>query len=137
MLTECWVQGNRDVNLGDTTEPNPVPGNAMLDGPKRMTCQFNVPDDIVAGTTFVVTSRQDGRFAWCLCVQRLRSQVSGISDETARCGGHQNLDELYNVLQRCIIRCYQRGVHWMDYMDVIKFVHIREVTAEERAEFLP
>ena len=103
----------------------------MLDRPKRMMCQFNVPDAIVAGTTFVVSSRQDRRLAWCLCVQRLRGQVSGISDETARCGGHQNLDELYNVLQRC----YRRGVHWMDYMDVIKFVYIRAVTAVDRAKF--
>ena len=98
-----------------------------------MTCQRNVHDAIVARCTFVITNRRDVRFAWCLCVQRLRSQVSSISDETARCGGHQNLNKLYQVLRRC----YRRGIAWTDYMDVIKFVYIREVTAEERAEFLP
>ena len=64
--------------------------------------------------------------------QRLRSQLSSVSDETARCGGHKNLNELFAVLQSC----YLRGAAWTDYMDVVKFVYLRPVTQEELAVVL-
>ena len=73
--------------------------------------------------------KKDPKYAWCLCVERMRSQLSGISDETVRCGGHKNLNEFYDVLQSC----YRRGAAWTDYMDVIKFVYLRPVTQEELA----
>jgi len=75
---------------------------------KNMTCQENVPHAVDAGFNFIMANKQEGKYAWCLCVER--RQLSSISDETARCGGHKNLNELYAILQSC----YRHRATWRD-----------------------
>ena len=65
-----------------------------------MTCQHNVPPAVDAGFTSIMVNKREGRYAWCLCVERFRGQLSSISDKTVRCGGHKNLNELYVALRR-------------------------------------